>query len=85
MFMEKGYCHIDGKACTINFCGGSERVCGPLQIGKQIGKLLDVPTSPGPKTHLLGLECEKSGNLVPFFENFENNIKMLTKLCAEWL
>ncbi len=28
MFMKKGYCHIDGKVCTINFCGGSERVCG---------------------------------------------------------
>ena len=28
-------------------------------------------TSPGPKTHFLGLEYEKSGNLVPNFEKFE--------------
>ena len=35
MFMKKGYCHIDGKVCTIN-----------LQIGKQIGKLLDMPKGP---------------------------------------
>ena len=24
---EKGYCHIDGKVYTINFCPGSEMVC----------------------------------------------------------
>ena len=31
-----------------------------LQIGKQIGKLLDMPKgSPGPKKHFLGLEYEK--------------------------
>ena len=28
-------------------------------------------TFPGSKTHVLGLEYEKSGNQVPFFENFE--------------
>ena len=40
-----------------------------LQIGKQIGKLLDMPKRPQ-ATHFLGLEYEKSGNLVPNFEKF---------------
>ena len=26
-FWKKGYCHIDGKVYTINFCPGSEIVC----------------------------------------------------------
>ena len=76
MFTKKGYCHIDGKVCTINFCGGSERVCGTFAdwfIGH-------AKTSAGPKRHLLGLESAKSGNLVPNFENFENMKKMLTEI-----
>ena len=32
-------------------------------------------TSTGPKTHVLGLEYEKSGNQVPNFENFDKYIK----------
>ena len=67
--MKKGYCHIDGKVCTINFCGGSERFVEHLQIGKQIGKLLDMPKRP--QAHFLGLEYEESGNLVPNVEKFE--------------
>ena len=32
-------------------------------------------TSPGPNTDFLGLESEKSGNQVPFFEIFEKHEK----------
>ena len=32
-------------------------------------------TSTGPKTHVLGLEYEKSGNQVPNLENFEKSEK----------
>ena len=42
-----------------------------LQIGKQIGKLLDMPKRPQAQNTFLGLESEKSGNLVPDFEKFE--------------
>ena len=43
-----------------------------LQIGKQIGKLLDMPKRPqAQKNIFLGLEYEKSGNLVPNLEKFE--------------
>ena len=43
-----------------------------LQIGKQIGKLLDMPKRPQAQKHIfLRLEYEKSGNLVPKFEKFE--------------
>ena len=43
-----------------------------LQIGKQIGKLLDMPKRPqAQKTHFVGQEYGKSGNLVPHFEKFE--------------
>ena len=43
-----------------------------LQIGKQIGKLLDMPKRPQAQKHICCLEYEKSGNLVPSFEKFEN-------------
>ena len=40
-----------------------------FQYGKQIGQILDIKnrqkTSPGPKTHFIGLESENSGNHVP--------------------
>ena len=42
-----------------------------LQIGEQIGKLLDMPKRPqAQNTHFLGLEYEQSGKLVPNFEEF---------------
>ena len=54
-----------------------------FQYGKQIGEILDMPkrpkTSTGPKTHVLGLEYEKSGNQVPIFEKFEKSIKEAPK------
>ena len=37
-------------------------------------------TFPGPKTHILGLEYEKSGNRVPRFANFENLRNSFTKI-----
>ena len=42
-----------------------------LQIGKQIGKLLDMPKRPRPKITFLGLKYEEIGNMVPNFETFE--------------
>ena len=45
-----------------------------LQIGKQIGKLLDMPKRPqAQKTYFLCLEYKKSGNLVPFFEKYHKD------------
>ena len=41
-----------------------------LQIGEQIG-YGHAKTSPGPKTNFVGLESEKTGNLVPNSEKFE--------------
>ena len=40
-------------------------------------------TFPGPKTHILGLEYEKSGNQIPkldIFENLETVWNLLTKI-----
>ena len=55
-----------------------------LQYGKQIDDFLDIPkrqkTSTGPKTHVLGLEYDKSGNQVPNFGNFETYEKMFTEI-----
>ena len=49
--------------------------------GKQIGKILDIKNKQkrhrAPKHILLGLESEKSGNQVPFFENFEKCLKTI--------
>ena len=50
--------------------------------GKQIDDYLDIRNCQkrpqATKPILLGLEYEKSGNQIPFFENFENMKKMLT-------
>ena len=47
-----------------------------FQYGKQIGKTMDMTNRQkrhgAPKHILLDLESEKSGNKVPYFENFEN-------------
>ena len=52
-----------------------------LQIGKQIGKLLDMPKRPQAQQHIfLSLEYEKSGKLVPTFEKFESIIKLFTQI-----
>ena len=56
------------------------------QYGKQIDEFLDMPkrpkTSTGPKTHVLGLEYEKSGNQIPNFEKIEKYEKDAhKKLC----
>ena len=53
-FWKKGYCHIDGKVYTFNFCPGSEIVCPTfpnLKITRQI--LGHAHASPGPTTHLI--------------------------------
>ena len=46
------------------------------KTGKEIRAFLDMQkrpkTSPGPKTHVLGLEYEKYGNLIPNFEENKN-------------
>ena len=51
-----------------------------FQYGKQIGEILDIKKqakkSPGPKTHLLGLKSEKSGNQVPHFDLLEKYLKL---------
>ena len=41
-----------------------------LQIGKQIGKFVDMPKRPQAQ-NFLGLEYEQYGNQVPNFEKFE--------------
>ena len=41
-----------------------------LQIGKQIGKLLDMPKRPQAQKHICGSGILKSGSLVPYFEKF---------------
>ena len=50
-----------------------------LKNGKDIRDFLDMPkrpkTSTGPKTHVLGLEYEKSGNHIPNLGNFEKHEK----------
>ena len=50
-----------------------------FQYGKQLGKILHIKNKRkrhrAPKHILLGLKSEKSGNQVPNFENFENNLK----------
>ena len=50
--MKKGYCHIDGKVCTINFVEDQREFVEDLQIGKQIGKLLDMPKHPQAQEHI---------------------------------
>ena len=54
--------------------------------GKLIGNFVDIKNCQkrpqAPKPIFLGLESEKSENMVPFFEDFENVKKMLTEsLC----
>ena len=60
---------------------------GNCQYGKQIGKILDIENrqkkSPGPKAHFLGLESEKSGNQVPYFESFEKYLKFAHKIYVQ--
>ena len=40
-------------------------------------------TFPGPKTHILGLEYEKSGNQVPRFEKFEKYFKSVHEMSVQ--
>ena len=61
-----------------------------LQYGKQIDDFLDIKNCQkrpqAPKPIFVGLESEKSGNLVPNFENFKKYLKFARGiLCAEWL
>ena len=52
-----------------------------LQIGKEIGKFLDMPTRHRAQKHTyLNQEYEKSGNQVPNLSDFEQILKMLTKI-----
>ena len=50
-----------------------------FQYGKQIGKILGIKNTQkrhrAPKHILLGLKSEKSGNQVPFLEQFEKYLK----------
>ena len=42
--MKKGYCHIDGKVCTIILLEDQREFVEHFQSGKQIGKILDMKT-----------------------------------------
>ena len=65
--MKKGYCHIDGKVYTINFYQDQSDFVEHLQIGKQIGKLLDIPKGPQAQKHiLLDIWASKSSKSVCF-------------------
>ena len=71
---------MTGRYVRSTFVEGRREFVEHLQIGKQIGKVLDMPKRPQAQKHIfLGLEYEKSGNLVPNFEKFEKIIKMLTQ------
>ena len=81
MFMKKGYCHIDGKVCTINFVEDQREFVEHLQIGKQIGKLLDMPKRPQAQKHIFWIWNMK--NLETWFQNLKslkNIIKMFTQI-----
>ena len=58
--MKKGCCHIDGKVCTINFCGGSERVCGTCSINSP---LHGRPMCQGDSL----ISCDFEKGLVPYW------------------
>ena len=62
---------MTGRYVRSTFVDDQREFVEHLQIGKQIGKLLDMPKRPQAKKHILGLEYEKSGNLVPNFKKFE--------------
>ena len=56
---------LTGRYIRSTFVEDQSEFVEHLQIGKQIGKLLDMPKHPpGPKTSFLDLEYEKFGNLV---------------------
>ena len=52
---------------------------GNCQYGKQINDFLDIKNCQkrprAPKHIFLGLESEKSENMVPYFESFEKDVK----------
>ena len=67
---------MTGRYVRSTFVEDQREFVEHLQIGKQIGKLLDMPKRPrGPKHIFWGLEYEKSGNQVPNFEKIEKYMK----------
>ena len=55
--------------------------------GKQIGKILDIQNMQkrpqAPKPIFLGLESEKSENVIPYFENFEKYLKFAHEISVQ--
>ena len=74
--MKRATAILTGRFIRTIFMEHQREFVEHFQYGKQIGKILGIKkqakTSRGPKTHLLGLEYEKSGNQVPNFEKDEN-------------
>ena len=72
---------MTGRYVRSTFVEDQREFVEHLQIGKQIGKLLDMPKRPQAQKHIcLGLEYEQSGKMVPPFEIFENIKNMLTTI-----
>ena len=63
---------MTGRYVRSTFVEDQREFVEHLLIGKQIGKLLDMPKRPQAQKHIfVGLEYEKSGNLVPSFDKIE--------------
>ena len=63
---------MTGRYVRSTFVEDQREFVEHLQIGKQIGKLLDMPKRPQAQKHILCVwNMKKSGNLVPKFEKFE--------------
>ena len=66
------------KVCTINVCGGSEReFVEHLQIGKQIGKLLDMPKGPQAQKHIFWVFGHLKFQKVDFFDYVRNEAMLV--------
>ena len=74
---------MTGRYVRSTFVEDQREFVEHLQIGRQIGKLLDMSKRPlARKPIFFGLESEKSENWIPYFENVENILNLLTKfLC----
>ena len=63
---------MTGRYVRSTFVEDQREFVEHLQIGKQIGKLLDMPKRPQAQKHIFwAWNMQKSGNLVPNFEKFE--------------
>ena len=78
---------MTGRYVRSTFVEDQREFVEHFQYGKQIGKILDIKNRQkrhrAPKHILLGLEYEKSGNQVPFFENVEKHLKFAHEISVQ--